>query len=322
MRLTFEQIKSVTFGATSIEERDGAITFHRFSEEVEEIYSRLAPEKHGAARATTGIVLDFVTDSKSISFVTFNGIEGETRYFIDIYEDDLLVHSFHPSKDRTPATISLKDGESRVRIYLDSHSCCRIEYVELDDGATLAPSKKGKRALVFGDSITQGARCNHTSLSYANAMVEHFGWNATSFAIGGDIFREWIPGTVSLCTPDIITVAYGTNDWHSRPRDVIENACRGFFDRIRDLYPEARLFYISPIWRRGYKDTVPAGDFFETADMMDSIARAHGAEIICGYDIVPHMEEFFDDGLHPNDLGQCVYAKAVIRELESRGVTK
>lgn len=320
MRLNFDDIKAITFGTTSIEERDGAFVFHRFSKEQEELYAELAPEKHGAALATTGVMLDFVTNSKSLSLVVFNGGDGSTRYYVDIYEDDLLVESFHPSSDRTPHTLALKDGDSRVRVYLDSHTSCRVEYVELDDGASVVPTKKGARAIVFGDSITQGARCNHTSLSYANAMIEHFGWNATSYAIGGDVFREWIAGSVPMCTPDIITVAYGTNDWHAKEREVLKRDCTGFFDRVKSLYPSARLFYISPLWRRGYKESVPAGDFFETVDIFEEIAKDHGAEIIRGWDIVPHMEDFFDDGLHPNDLGYTVYASAVIRELELRGV--
>ena len=322
MKLTFDQIKSITFGATSIEYTDGMYRFHRFGTEVEKMYEQYAPEKYGASMATTGTLIDFITDSKNVSFSVFNAANDEGRYFIDAYVNDLLALSYHPTKDRTPHTLTLGEGESRVRIYFDSHTICKLDFIEIDDGASIRPTPKGERALIFGDSITQGARCNHTSLSYANLITEHFGWNATSFAIGGDIFREWIPGTVPLCDPDIITVAYGTNDWNSETRESIDAAARGFFARIRSLYPKARIFYISPVWRRGYTREVASGSFADNIAILESIAKEYGAETIRGWNIVPHMEEFFDDGLHPNDFGYGAYARVLIKELEARGVRK
>ncbi len=33
--------------------------------------------------------------------------------------------------------------------------------------------------------------------------------------------------------------------------------------------------------------------------------------------LVPHMSEFFSDGLHPNDVGHGLYAQHLIRALEA-----
>ena len=320
MRLSIDDMRKHTRGVTFIEEDDGAFKFHRFSKAQEELYEQYVPERLGASRATTGVVLDFITDSKNLSFKLYKIGAGESRYSFDVYENDLLVYSAPMSDDRRTHTVSLSEGKSRVRIYPCSHTGARISDVEIDDGATLEVPEYSARALIFGDSITQGARALHTSLSYANIVTAHFGWNAINCGIGSEIFREFVPGDENIHNPDIITVAYGTNDWAHKPLDFIVENASGFFARLNRLYPDARKFYISPTWRASHGQSKPAGDFFELIDRLECIARESGATVIHGLDMIPHLDAFYEDGLHPNEIGYSIYARNLIKALEKEGV--
>ena len=69
MKLTLEQIKSITFGAVRVEEEADGIHFYRFTKEQEELY-RTMREKSLLVKtfATSGICFRFRTDSAILSF--------------------------------------------------------------------------------------------------------------------------------------------------------------------------------------------------------------------------------------------------------------
>ena len=57
-------------------------------------------------------------------------------------------------------------------------------------------------------------------------------------------------------TPDLITVAYGTNDWSCKPRDMLVRDAEECLDGVRRLWPQVPLVVIGPLWR-GDQDLVP-----------------------------------------------------------------
>ena len=320
MRLSIEDIRKHTRGITYVEECDGAFCFHRYSAAQEALFMENVPNRGGAPKATTGVVIDFITDSENLSLKLYKIGEGESRYSFDVYENDLLIYSAPMSCEKIDHHIKLSTGKSRVRIYPCSHTSARVADVEIDDGATLEVPEYSARALIFGDSITQGARALHTSLSYANIVTAHFGWNAVNYAIGGEVFREWLPGDENIHDPDIITVAYGTNDWAYKTLDFITENATGFFARLNKLYPDVRKIYISPTWRASHTQSKPAGDFFKFVELLENIARDAGATVIHGLDMIPPIAAFYEDGLHPNEIGYSIYARNLIRALEKEGV--
>ena len=50
--------------------------------------------------------------------------------------------------------------------------------------------------------------------------------------------------------PDYITVAYGTNDWSTKDSETFKVNCKEFYTNLSKNYPEAKIFAISPIWRK------------------------------------------------------------------------
>ena len=73
MQLTFEQIKAITFGAVWVEEYDGGIHFGKCTKRQQEAFAILHHSLRERSLATTGIRLDFHTNSKHLAFSTLSG---------------------------------------------------------------------------------------------------------------------------------------------------------------------------------------------------------------------------------------------------------
>lgn len=73
--------------------------------------------------------------------------------------------------------------------------------------------------------------------------------DSVSQAIGGDqFFSEQIDPEIPF-DPDVITVAYGTNDWAiQKDEKCIANAEK-YFARLREIYPDKHIIYFQPIYR-------------------------------------------------------------------------
>ena len=321
MILSANDIKKITFGALRYKERDGWLGFSRFTEEQAKVYAShdFSPREI----ASSSIMLDFSTDSEHLSF-DYRVVPGSSRrlYFFDIYKDDVMIcHKGEEVAELCSGHVEvlLGGGTKRVRVCLPWSFGAEIKALTLDDGASFTKTEKKYRALVLGDSITQGYTATYPSLSYANLMIEALGLDAINQAVGGEIFRGENLGSVPVCDPDIITVAYGTNDWSKRSKETNGTNAEGYFDRLCALYPKARIIYISPIWRADCDQVRPSGGFDEHCDRMIAIARAHGAIIVDGREITPHETTFFEDKrLHPNDLGFTQYAQLLLKALEGK----
>lgn len=323
MTLTLENVKEIVRGALSVREEDGSFFFERFTEEQKNFYALAYERSAIRTEATASVILDFYTDSETLSF---DFLIDQLNYnlsdflFIDVWEDDLMVAHIGEHRKKmlsSSAKIALTKGEKRVRIFLPNIFKTSISNIVLDDGASLRASEKGRRALILGDSITQGNEAFFPSLTYANTIIRDLDLNAVNQAIGGEIFREEALGNVPLFDAEIITVAYGTNDWAGA---LNLDEARRYFARLRRLYPGARIFYISPVWREGSDRCVAGFDFSTACAALKSVAHGEGIEVIDGEKIMPKMSEMYVDGLHPGDLGFTFYAKSLERELKNFGI--
>lgn len=322
MILNLENIKSITKGALSVGEADGRFFFERFTEEQKSFY-RQANERSGVrTEANASIVLDFYTSSESLAFDIemdqLNYMVSDSM-FVDIWEDDIMIaHIGNHCKKflKVSVNLPLSKGEKRVRIYLPSIFRSTLSELTLDDGATIRATG-GRSALILGDSITQGHDVFHPSLSYANTVIRDLELNAVNQAIGGEVFRVGALGSTPLFNPEIITVAYGTNDWVS---GINLDEARAYFKKLTELYPTAKIFYISPIWREGGDRVVGGFSFEEACSELKSIAKDAGLILIDGDKIMPHMPKMYGDGLHPNDFGHTQYSKNLLKALAENGV--
>ena len=70
-------------------------------------------------------------------------------------------------------------------------------------------------------------------------------------------------------------------------------------------YPNAKVFAITPIWRKGHEKATAFGEFCKVKeDIQDIVKNFENVTCIDGFEFVPQDENYFADlRLHPNDRG-------------------
>ncbi len=336
MKLTLEQLQSVSLGAVRVAQYEDGVHFFRFTKAQEALYDRTAPGVTAYARsvATAGVRLRFKTNSTSLGMVVNVAQKTSRSYFsvdivvngtavgyIDNFGDTVLQGN--PSQamplGRFGGTFPLGNGEKDVCIHLPWSVCAAVEELTLDDGASLIPVKPVKRVLVLGDSITQGYDALRPSHRYAGIMCDRLGAEEVNKAIGGECFFPPLAATPDAFTPDLITVAYGTNDWSNHTNEQVHRACRGFFEELTKSYPQVPIVAITPIWRKDCTQKLKFGPFEQVGKCIrKEVAHLPNVQVVDAYDFVPHSENYFADlCLHPNDEGFVFYTNNICQALST-----
>ena len=312
MNLSFEQIRSVTVGALRIRKEADGIHFDKCTEKQVAAWHTLSETLGGRAETTTGVRLDFCTDSKALSFSTANGDKFE------VLIDNMPRYRIHAENYRaqgeTP-TFDLGEGEKRVTLLFPSHSVGVLTEVTLDDGATLTPYRHACKMLFIGDSITQGWNARYDSQSFALRVSRFFDANSVIQGIGGAFFHEGTLGTIPF-DPDTVVIAYGTNDFgRYATQDEMRLRASRFLDGIAAQFGNKRVFVISPIYRTDWQKQKKMGSFADACNLVKEEAALRGFTVVDGMELVPHNSDFLADAVHPNDLGFGVYAERLIAKM-------
>ena len=328
MKLTHEQIKSITLGASYVELIDEKTVFHRFTKKQENLYKEVSDNFYNKTSATSCIRLEFETDSASLFIKTeVKPRSSRTYYSHDLFVDGAFYDALSGRLDTKERDVISKhfdlgkSGTSKtVCMHLPWSCSSDIIEISVDNGSSVIPTKKSRKMLCFGDSITQGYDAVYASNSYASKLTTAFDAETRNKGIGGEIFRpELAKIKDGDFEPDIITVAYGTNDWYTDvPKDVLIGRINDFFDALAQNYPDAKIFAISPIWRADWKDEHTFGDFLSLKEELSAASDKYSnVTLIDGFDFIPQDRDLFSDKyLHPNDDGFSYYAKKLIYELE------
>ncbi len=322
MRLTDEQIRSITKGAVEIVQRDGFLCFYRFSHETVSYYTKTWENYGIRSRASSGVRFDFYTDSEKIkiSYRLFEG-SSQTRGSFDIYIDSkLFSHLGEQLVDGNCRSIekALPKGEKRVTVYFPTLAQTQITSVELSDRASVRPAEKKPVALFYGDSITHGYVTDFPSLCYPALFSQLADMDFYNFGVGGDVFNTGVLGTSIAEKPEIVFTAYGTNDWGARDSEYsYKKHMSDYFEALVEKYPTSRIIAISPIWRADFATVKQVGDFDKMLEIYrDTIKEFCRVELVSGLELMPHIEElFFDKFLHPNEIGFSYYARALFEKV-------
>ena len=327
MNLTFEQITNIAKGHLGSDVIDGKLRLRRFTDKQIGFYTnghKFADRMFNCA----GMTFDFLTDADTMR-ITFSYAMKSTTYPVkmDVYVDGTMI-SYYDIDSRPNVTevydVDLKSKDKkRVTVYLPYSCDILFHSVELSDGAYAEPyTAYTKNVLILGDSITHGWYANFSSLSYASIITRRFGWNALNQAVSGFWFSgEWLDAELPF-KPELITVAYGTNDWYKgEGREKYSATVHDFYTELRRIYPDTPVVALLPIWR-GENDEKPCTKK-EIAEITREIAESYGAHVVDAYPFVPHLPDFFGEGrLHPNDLGFATYADGVAKALIELGFEK
>ncbi|MBE6623869.1 MAG: SGNH/GDSL hydrolase family protein [Ruminococcaceae bacterium] len=335
MKLNLEQLKEITTGAINIKQENGRFTFSRFTAEQQKLYQLTNFDFYNKSQSTSGIKLSFITDSKSL-FIKFKTsaatsrkyfsldvlIDKKTVDYIDNFSDAVLPQNYTKTEyvlGEFSKKFILGDGEKTVCVHLPWSVKTAIEEISLDDNSFLKGIKPDKKLLAFGDSITQGYDALRPSNRYVSKLAEKLGAEEFNKGIGGERFFPKLARLKEPFTPDYITVAYGTNDWSHIDRITFKAKCKSFYENLSQSYPYAKIFSITPIWRKDRNEFRIFGAFEKVEEYIrEAVDPIENITVISGYDLVPEDENCFADlRLHPNDNGFEYYEKNLYDKIKN-----
>ena len=336
MKLNLSQIQSVAFGAAEVTQEADGFHFYRFNARQRQCYLETNKDFYRKTFATSGVKLQFFTDSKTLKLdVTVSSASSRSYFALDVAVNDRVIGSLDNLTEDMPRdytgvalplgdyskTFALGDGKKKVCLYLPWSVCLVIKALELDDGATIEPAAPKYKLLAFGDSITHGYDAKHPSNKYITRIAQALDAQEYNKAIGGDEFFPPLAEAEDLEDPDYITVAYGTNDWsHCAGREVLEEHCSAFYQTLSAKYPNAKIFALTPIWRLDWELEKPVGPFHD----VEAIIRAATADlknvtVVRGFGLVPENTDLFADiRLHPNDSGFDYYFRNLYQTISQK----
>ena len=311
MKLTFNEIRSVTFGAREVVEKsDGNFYFDRFTQPQAQVFDAMLDYFSAETVPSTGCRMDFHTDSRHV--IVQPAKPGT-------YE--VLIDGLQAARITQPSRIELElpEGDTRVTILLPDHEYGALRIVYLDQDAYIKPHIYDRKFLFLGDSITQGYDSSRPSLTFANRISHYFNAEVVNWAVGGSHFDKNTLAPTDYA-PDVIFIGYGTNDFVQFPdAATLEMHCKEYMDKVCAMFPGKRVYCITPIWRADNKTIRPCGLFTDIRQLIANCAQNHGFDVIDGYMLVPHTPDFYQDKyLHPNDIGFCIYAENLIGYLNGK----
>ena len=275
--------------------------------------------------ASAGICLDCVTDARRL---TLEGLvcpgSSVDQWAFDLMVDRRLVAHREGSVARSPLlklAFDLPEGSKRIQLLFPCLAEARVRGLSLEGGSFARPSERRMRLLCLGDSITQGYTVRFPCLAYASELALMLDAELLNQAVAGETFQPGMLADAPVFRPDLITVAYGTNDWSCKSPDALARDADAFLSRLRTRWPETPLAVITPIWRADAPDHPDRWPFTAADGLIRTAAQAHRAEAIAGAELFPAMAELMADGaVHPGDLGHQLYATRLAARLQALGL--
>lgn len=321
MNLDISQIRNITIGAVRIEEIDHEIHFYRFTKEQEQLYKDRSDDFYNKSFATSGIQIRFCTDSQTLFFkAAITGKSSRTYFAFDVFVNGEKIDTLDNFSDidlpQNYTTLKLPHGEFSKKFNLeagDKEVCVYFPWsvkavlkeMAIDDNSYIKPVKPRKSMLCFGDSITHGYDALYPSNKYITRLASALDAQEHNKAIGGEVFFPALAKTKENFEPDYITVAYGTNDWNKCTKEEFTYNCKEFLYNVSNNYPNAKIFVITPIWRKDMDESRNFGEFESVVEIIQNQAAVFkNISVIKGLEFIPQKEFLFADlRLHPNDKG-------------------
>ena len=311
MRLTNEELKTIFFGAYRFSETDdGYLMAHQYTKAQEDYFEKAFDFWFERCNASTSKTLEFTTDATRISFDYMIPWIGSEDSF-EICIDNLISNIKYLKDIEKEGTIifDMPEGTKNVIVYLPADALAVIKNFEIN--GPYKPAVKGEKVLWLGDSITQGygpLRSSQTYVSVANRLLNY---DIINQGIGGYIYDPKVLTEMEGYRPDKIIVALGTNQYGTETMDDIEE----YYEIITKLYKDVPILAITPLWRGDNPEGVPT--LIKFCENLKEILKKYDiVTMVEGWKMVPHLEEYYLDNLHPNQLGTEVYARNLVREIE------
>ena len=315
MILSNEELKKIYFGTYEFEEYEGGYLKANQYSKAQMDYFRSALEMwYERCDVSTAKTIEMITDASEISF-EYKLIWKCSEDSVEMYVDGLASQIFYIKdlKEEGIIRFTLPEGTHRIVIYLAADATMLIRNFSVD--STYQIPVKDTKVLWLGDSITQGYGPLRSSETYVSIANRYLDYDVINQGIGGYIYDSRSLMKMPGYDPDKIIVALGTNQYGEENMSAVEE----YYETLIGIYgTEIPILCISPIWRGDHPDELHV--FFRFCSNVREIAgRYPNIKIIDGLTLVPHLEEYYLDNLHPNCLGTETYAANLVKEIRRIG---
>ena len=226
-------------GAVRMEETQRGILARRFTEKQLAFYASVSEISYVRAAGSAGIRMDFITEAPEISFAYETTAFCRDSLYFDIYENGVLCGvAKEPDRNAKGSVMYKKHAQGKARITICFPYTCDIALTDVCLGEVEYIPDEKINYLALGDSITQGMDAKNASFHYPAILSRHFGWNYVNHGVGGFYFDPDSLDKELPFRPDVITVAYGTNDCHlinvgERTYESVKKSAKAFRWTIR-----------------------------------------------------------------------------------------
>lgn len=326
-------------GVVNLREMDNGITPFRFTNKQLARYGE--SEMYGVrSRCQSGISLAMMTDAEwlELELVVLESIREFVYVQLAVNDRwealrgmDAIGALPQRLKIRFELDVSLQTPvlgpkPRKVEIWLPHLAHIAIAGLRLSDGASMQPCPIAadgvggpiRRLLCFGDSITQGANALNPAAIYPVRLSKLLGAECLNQGVGGHVFEQDTFDDDLTFEADLVTVAYGTNDWHRNHTAAhIAEQARGLLQRIARRYPGKPIFLITPVWRIAESERHAAGALADVRRLLSEAADCFmDVRVIPGEILVPPKPYLFADGLHPTEEGFALYTNELYRRIQ------
>ena len=286
-----------------------------------EIYSADSEGRRIRAMASAGVCLECETDARAL---TLEGAaapgSSQDIWAFDLFVDGRLYAHREGSIEREPRiawTQPLPEGRKRLKLYFPTLSQTCVKTLTLEEASCIESVERRRKLLCLGDSITQGFITRFPSAAYANVLARELDMEMLNQGVGGVMFDPAVVDGETDYEPDVITVAYGTNDWVRKTMEAFSEDAAACLKALRAVWPKARMAVVSPLWRRDIAREDVRYAFGESEGVLRRLAEENNALFIPGGALLPEVPELMGDHVHPNDLGHLMIGRRLAERLKA-----
>ena len=303
MKLNSSDLEKIYFGALWFEEdQEGYLHAHHFTREQIAYFKSALQFWYERCTASTTKTLEISTTATRISFeykITWVGSYDTIELVVDGMPSQIIYLKDIEKEGRIE--FELVEGKKEVIIYLPADSTVIIKEFTINESYT--PVKKNEKVLWMGDSITMGYGPLRSAHTYVSVINRKLNCDILNQGVGGYIYDKNSVQDMGYL-PERIVVALGTNQHESTSMIEVED----FYERLLTIYPSIPVLCITPLWRGETKDNNKALKWY--CDGIKKVCEKYDNIIVAdGFKLVPNLQEYFLDGLHPNVIGSQIYAE-------------
>lgn len=318
MKLTNEQLKTIYMGALFFEESsDGYLQAFQYTHHQMDYFKRVSDFWYDRCMASTAKTIECITSATEISFdykLVWKGSDDSVELEVDGLITKIYYMEAIKENEEGTFTFELPEGEKKVVIYLPADATMWVKNMQMN--ADFKPVEKKEKVLWLGDSITQGygpLRSSHTYVSVANKFLNY---DIINQGIGGYVYDHFVIEKMGDYMPDKIIVSLGTNQYGDKTMKGVEE----YYETMKEVYGDIPILCILPIWRGDYDDPSAEQTLINFCQGIKKVCDNYdNITVVDGFELVPHLPEYFLDNLHPNPLGAEIYGRNLVRAIEKVG---